>query len=77
MANRVTHTFAILEISAAAYKEIYDKLKSAGYEHSFIDHDGGIVIDMQGIGLFPEEYDPNKRPDPTPHPDYIGKAPNE
>lgn len=52
---RTTHTYAILEISQAAYDEIRGALKAAGYEHTFheyTDKDGGYeVIDMQGIGI--------------------------
>jgi thymidylate synthase len=47
MTLRSTHTFATLELSPAAYDEIADKLKEAGYGHAFIEH----AIDMNGIGL--------------------------
>lgn len=47
MRLRQTHTFAELEISAAAYDEIKQKLQDAGYDHAFIDG----AIDMHGIGL--------------------------
>jgi len=49
----MTHTYAILEVSSAAYKEIKDKLEAAGYQHAFYDdRDGdGIIIDMHGIAL--------------------------
>ena len=43
-----THTYALLELSAAAYEEIERKLREAGYDHAF-DEDG--VIDMHGIGV--------------------------
>lgn len=43
----MTHTFATLQVSAEAYDEIAGKLKSAGYDHAFVDD----VIDMHGIGL--------------------------
>lgn len=46
---RITHTYATLEISAAAYDEIALKLRAAGYVHAF--HPGSSAIDMQGIGL--------------------------
>jgi hypothetical protein len=49
----MTHTYVILGISSAAYKEIKDKLEAAGYQHAFHDdRDGdGILVDMHGIAL--------------------------
>jgi hypothetical protein len=47
----VTYTYAILEISRAAYEEIAAKLKAAGYQHAFHQEDGETVIDMHGIAL--------------------------
>lgn len=47
----MTHTYAILEVSPAAYEEIAEKLRSAGYGHVFA---GDGTIDMHGIGLRPE-----------------------
>lgn len=46
-----THTFVVLELSDAAYKEIRIKLKEAGYEHAFIRQDDREVIDMHGIAV--------------------------
>lgn len=43
----MTHTFATLEISAAAYDEIAANLKDAGYGDAIVVG----RIDMQGIGL--------------------------
>jgi len=50
---RSTHTYAILEVSSAAYSEIKENLAAAGYSDQFHDdHDGeGVIIDMHGIGL--------------------------
>jgi hypothetical protein len=49
---RTTYTYAVLEVSKEAYKEIMDKLITAGYGHVFHkDSDGGTVIDMHGIAL--------------------------
>ena len=45
-----THTVATMEISRAAYDEITQKLRAAGYDHVF----DGELIDMTGIGLEPE-----------------------
>lgn len=44
----MTHTFAVLELSPAAYDEIAHKMREAGYGHVFMD-DG--AIDMHGIGV--------------------------
>jgi hypothetical protein len=43
----MSHTYAILGISQAAYDEIAAKLRAAEYQHAF----DGAVIDMHGIGL--------------------------
>jgi hypothetical protein len=51
---RSTHTYAILEVSQAAYDEIRMKLKAADYDHCFHEQDGRIVIDMHGIALAEE-----------------------
>lgn len=45
---RQTHTVAELEVSAAAYDEIADKLRAAEYDHAFMPCG---MIDMTGIGL--------------------------
>lgn len=46
---RSTHTVATLQVSAAAFNEIADKLRAAGYDHAFVDG----LIDMTGIGIEP------------------------
>jgi hypothetical protein len=51
MTTRSTYTFALLEVSAAAYDEIKAKLTEAGYAHSLNDRDALQPIDMHGIGL--------------------------
>lgn len=56
----MTHTFVELEISHAAYFEIKDKLKAAGYHHAFV----GDAIDMHGIGLVLPRL-PERRPCPV------------
>lgn len=43
----MTHTYAVLDVSRAAYDEIRRKLDAAGYQHAF----DGDVIDMHGIAL--------------------------
>jgi hypothetical protein len=48
---RHTHTFAVLEVSQAAYDEIAAKLKAADYGYCFLGSDGVPVIDMGGIAL--------------------------
>jgi len=51
MGIRQTHTFAILELTPAAFEEIKTKLAAAGYQHAFIEEDDKLVIDMHGIGV--------------------------
>lgn len=53
----MTYTFAVLEISKAAYDEIAGLLKAAGYHHVFHDNTDGVVIDMHGIALKAESVD--------------------
>lgn len=58
-----THTYATLEISVPAFEEIAQKLKAAGYDHSFVVKKGEkTVIDMHGIALCPDQV-------PTMYPD--------
>lgn len=58
---RTTHTFAILPVSLATYREIADKLQQAGYDHAiFEDEKGSHVIDMHGIALEVEAAVPTK-----------------
>ena len=45
----MTHTYAVLEISAEAFDEISKKLNDAGYYTAFDNK--GLRIDMQGIAL--------------------------
>lgn len=52
MTLRTTHTYALLEVSKAAWDEIASKLREAGYKHAFGD-DG--EIDMHGIALVKQE----------------------
>lgn len=47
----MTYTYALLDISAAAYAEIEAALRKASYDHAFHTDDGKSVIDMQGIAL--------------------------
>lgn len=49
----MTYTYAILDISPEAYREIKSKLKEAGYDHAF----HGDVIDMHGIALQAKGHD--------------------
>ena len=49
---RTTHTYVILEVTGAAFAEIEDALRGAGYDHVFDeDNEFGVVMDMQGIAL--------------------------
>lgn len=49
----MTHTYAVLEVSAEVYAEVRALLTKAGYEHTFHegDRDHAEVIDMHGIAL--------------------------
>ncbi len=67
---RQTRSFATLEISPAAFAEIRDKLKAAGYGHAFCD--GGKLIDMHGIALVEEV---SARADGNPAP-WLTKPPS-
>ncbi len=51
-----THTYAVLDISPSAFREISSKLDAAGYQHAFHEEDGRTVIDMHGIAVAPEPY---------------------
>jgi hypothetical protein len=51
MPLRSTYTFTTLAVSAEAYDEIADLLRSAGYDHAFVELEEGLAIDMTGIGL--------------------------
>ena len=48
---RATHTYAVLDISPSAFREIWSKLNAAGYQHAFHEDDGRMVIDMHGIAV--------------------------
>jgi hypothetical protein len=47
----MTHSYAVLNVSPAAYQEIRALLASSGYQHAFHQDDGREVIDMHGIAL--------------------------
>lgn len=47
----MTYTYAILDISAAAYEEIREKLEAAGHGQAVHDHGDYEVLDMHGIAL--------------------------
>lgn len=47
-----TRTFVIMEVEAATYNEIKDKLLEADYDHAIHDQgEHGTVLDMHGIAL--------------------------
>lgn len=46
-----TRTVAIMEVSAQTANEVAHKLAEAGYDHSFIEEDGVVILDMNGIAL--------------------------
>ena len=47
----MTHTYAILQVSPAAYAEIRAKLEAAGYTDQFHDDPDGELLDMHGIAV--------------------------
>jgi len=48
----MSHTYAVLEVSASAYAEIRALLEKAEYQHTFhTNKEHGEVIDMHGIAL--------------------------
>lgn len=55
MGITLTHTYALLEVSAEAYAEIAEKLLAVGYNHVFERSGDGIegrgAIDMHGLAL--------------------------
>jgi hypothetical protein len=53
---RTTHTYAVLDISPAAFREIAEKLKAAGYGHAFHEEEGRNIVDMQGIAVAEEAH---------------------
>ena len=49
---RSTYTYAVLDVSEIAYREICAKLDAAGYQHAcHSDSHGRDIIDMHGIAL--------------------------
>ena len=50
---RTTHTYVLLELSQAAYDEIYEKMLRAGYQHALhkSQADPYETIDMSGIAI--------------------------
>lgn len=55
-----THTYVMMDISAAAFEEIKRKLLAAGYDHAIIPsfREDKEALDMHGIGLQIEEQRP-------------------
>lgn len=50
----MSHTYAILVVSRAAFAEIAEKLRAAGYDHAFHDD----LIDMHGLAVRAEPVEP-------------------
>ncbi len=50
-----THTFALLEVTPAAFEEVRGKLEDAGYTHAFHRIDDRAAVDMHGIALTSRE----------------------
>lgn len=51
MRGTCTYTYALLEVSPAAYDEIKRLLDAAGHKDQFHDTHNGVVIDMYGLAL--------------------------
>lgn len=47
----MSHTYAILSLSPAAYAEIREKLVAAGYEDQLHEQGGAECIEMHGIAV--------------------------
>ena len=45
----MSHTYALLEVSAATFVEVLHKLREAGYDHAIDERLG--EIDMHGLAL--------------------------
>jgi hypothetical protein len=61
---RSTYTYVVMQLSKAAYDEIAEKLRAAGYDHVFHDDTPhGAIMDMHGIaiGLEPVAAPDNKK----------------
>lgn len=59
----MTHTYAVLEVSHETWNEISQKLRAAGYDHSFHEsRTDGLVIDMHGIALKSSERERHQLP---------------
>jgi len=52
--NEQTTTYAILELSPAAFQEIKTKLETAGYSQAFFHTATRLLINMQGIAVASE-----------------------
>lgn len=46
-----THTLATMDLPTPVWNLIAGMMKQAGYDHVFIEDDGGTIIDMTGIGV--------------------------
>jgi len=52
---RQTHTYVVMPLSEAAYREIRRKMEEAGYDHALDDSEEfGTVINMHGIAVAQE-----------------------
>ena len=55
-----TRSFALMDVTKAAYKEIITKLRDAGYGDALVEHDGDTVLDMHGIAIRMEKTAPDR-----------------
>ena len=66
----MTRSFAIIVVSAAAFKEIADKMMFAGYDDQItFEKDGSMTLDLHGLAL--------KQPGPDEIRENIRKATGE
>jgi hypothetical protein len=65
----MTHSYALLDISADSFVEIWGKLEAAGYGAQFHGDGGMLVIDMHGLALRTEE--PSAQGDAMPATDPL------
>ena len=64
----MTRTYATLEVSPAAFREIRDAFIEVGYTHVFETDEtkNVIVIDMHGVGLTCNQIEATSGPCPSP-----------
>lgn len=54
MTVRATHTYAVLDVSPACFREVKARLEATGSEHAICEDGDRTVIDMHGLALAAE-----------------------